>query len=302
MTDEPNKKELLEAAAKRAIQNQPDEIRLVADPQHTWSNAAAIGAHATALGALGFTDAGAYTIEPLSVALRFFLKSSDRMYATIYDHPKAGIWLNFVVLYEDGSNITFTTTQDRGVEQRPGHPIVHVPGTDAGRLYSIAVGKAPPDGRKPLTAESIVMEFERAWAETVRWRKNRGISMTEVASVMLSRGGRDARILRPDRIQYIAEQDGDPERILKTRLVKVFEAYPALEKAYLVLVRYDEAPEGSVALCLVSKSKDPALFKAVCAAFASVFAKQVHLDILFVTPAEAARVEKVCRPFYHYGT
>lgn len=298
MTDEPDKRELLEAAARRAVEKQPDEIHLVAAPQHTWSNPAAIEAHASALGALGFADAGMYTIEPLAVALRFFLKSSDRMYATIYEHPKAGIWLNFVVLYEDGSNITFTTTQDRGIEQRPGRPIVHVPGAAAGQLYPIAVTKAPPNGRKPLTAESIVTEFEQVWAESVRWRKNRGISMTEVASVMLSRGGRDARMLRPERIQYIAEQDGDPERELKSRLTKVFEAYPALEKAYLVLVRYDEAPQGSVALCLVSRSKDPALFKAVSTAFASVFATHVHLDILFITPGEAARVEKVCRPFY----
>jgi len=215
MTDEPNKRELLETAAKRAIEKQPDEIHLVAAPEHPWSNAAAVETHGSALRALGFGDAGTYTIEPLSTALLFFLKSSDRMYATVYEHPKAGIWLNFVVLYEDGSNITFTTTQDRGLEQKPEHPIVHVPGAAADQLYPIAAGKAPANGRKPLTAESLVTEFEQAWVESIRWRKNRSVSMTEVASVLLSRGGRDARILRPDRIQYIAEQDGDPERELK---------------------------------------------------------------------------------------
>jgi hypothetical protein len=298
MSDGPDKRQILEAAAKRAIEKQPEEIHLIAAPKYAWSNAAAVEAHASTIVRLGFSDAGTYTIDPLGVAVRFFLKVSDRMYSVIYEHPKAGTWLNFVVLYEDGSNITFTTTQDRGLEQRPGHPIVHSPGATADNLYSIAVSKAPPNGRKPLSPESIVIEFEQAWAEGIRWKKDRGVSMTEVASLLFSRDGRDARILRPDRIQYIAEQDGTPERELKARFVKVFAAYPALEKAYLVFLRYDEAPQGSVALCLATSSKDMTLVDAIRKTFAELFSVNSHLDILFVAPSEAARVEQVCQPFY----
>jgi hypothetical protein len=298
MSDEPSKRQILEAAARSAIEKQPDEIHLIAAPNHAWQNAAGIEAYASALRGLGFSDEGAYTIDPLGVAVRFFLKASDCMYSIVYEHPKAGIWLNFVILYLDGSNVTFTTRQDKGLEQRPGHPIVHSPGSTADQLYSIAAAKAPPKGRKPLSKESIVIEFERAWADSARWRKNRGISMIEVASIVASSGGRDTRILRPDRIQYIAEQDGKPERELKARFATVFAAYPALEKAYLVFLRYDEAPQGSVALCLIASSKDTALVDAIRKTFAGLFSVNQHLDILFVAANEAARIEQVCQPFY----
>lgn len=298
MSKEPSQREQLEGAAKRVIAKQPDEIHLVADPRHTWSNPGVIETHTRDFLNLGFSDAGTYMIQELSTAVRFALKTSDRMYGTIYDHPKAGIWLNLVVLYDDGSIITFATTPDRGLEQRPGHPIVHAPGATAEQLYSIALSKAPPNGRKPLAAESVLKEFAAAWTDGIRWRKSRGMSSTEVASVVLSRCGRDARILRPDRIQYIAEQDGEPERKLKQRFLTVFSGFPPLEKAYLVVVRYDEIPDLSVALCLLTTKKDAALLDGVRKMFASVFSSSVHMDILFVGPNEADRIEKVCRPFY----
>ena len=71
---------------------------------------------------LGFADAGIYTVDVLPVGLQFLLNSSERMYAVIYEHPKAGIWINFVVLFEDETSVTFTNTQDRGLEKRPGYP------------------------------------------------------------------------------------------------------------------------------------------------------------------------------------
>ena len=43
----------------------------------------------------------------------------------------------------------------------------------------------------------------------------------EAASVVLSRGGQPTRVVRPERIQYIAEQDGPPERQLKEALKKL---------------------------------------------------------------------------------
>src|SRR5579883_1129765 len=177
MSSEQDKRELLKQAAARAIEKQPDEIHLSPAPQHAWSNAAAIDAHVATLLSLGFSEAGTYTIDSLGISLRFFLKSADRMYSTVYEHPKAGIWLNFVVLYRDGSSMTFTTMPDRGLEQRPGHPIVHAHLAAADKLYPIAVSRAPDEDRKTLSAEAIPAEFERAWAEGVRWRKNRGVSM-----------------------------------------------------------------------------------------------------------------------------
>ncbi len=298
MSDETGKYKQLEDAGKRAADQQPDEIRLNAAPEHVWSNPAAIEAHATTLQALGFAEAGTYTVDVLPVAIKFLLKDPDRMYAAIYEHPKAGEWLNLIVLYEDGTSITFTNTQDRGLEQRPGHVIVYSPGATAGQLHPIAVGQCPAGARKALSPTTIVAEFERAWVEGTRWRKNRGISAVEVASAIFTGAG-TGRVLRKDRIQFLREQDGPPERNLKAAFSKLFEAHPPLQKAYLARVQYDEGPETPVALCLVSDTpRDLHLVETIRKTFKSFFKAGTHLDILLLSAPDVPRLEHVCRPFY----
>lgn len=298
-SDESNKYKHLRQAAERATQKQPDEIHLIRAPNHQWTNPAAIEPYTTALHAHGFADAGIFTVDVLPVALQFLLKESERMYAVIYEHPKAGIWINFVVLFQDGSSITFTNTRDRGMEKRPGHPTVHVAGAAAGQLYSIAVAQCPRQPRKVLTPESLVTEFEKAWADGIRWRKSRGgISVAEVASVALSRSGQPVRVLRPERIHYIAEQEGKPEAELKNVLRRIFESYSGVTKAYLVSVKYDESPQIWVALCLMSASREMKMLHAIRSIFKSLFRKGNDLDIMFVGDSEAARIEAVCKPFF----
>jgi hypothetical protein len=300
MTNERTIRDLLKSAAKRVTEKQPDEIRLSAAPAHKWSNAAVVEGYAKPLLARGFTDVGTYTVDVLPVAIRFLLKAAERIYAAIYDHPKAGIWLNLVALHEDGTSITFSTTRDRGLEKRPGHSGIHFPGASAAQLYSVALRKSPTNTpRKALTPDSVIGEFEKAWADGVRWRKSYGFSMAEVASVILSQGGRPARALRPERIEFVAEQDGEPEHELKASLAEILDQQGSVEKAYLARVRYDQAPETQVALCLKSGSpKDAALLEAIRKVFARLFDRQSHLDIIFVVPSDVTRLESICRAFY----
>ncbi len=299
MSKEPTNRELLEAAAKRTAEAQPDEIRLSAAPDHAWINSGAVEAYAAAIRALGFEEAGVYTVDVLPVASRFLLKQSDQIYATIYEHPKAGVWINFVVLYEEDASLTFTNTHDRGLEKRPGHPIVYSPGAPADQLFAAIVQQCPPGKRKALSPASIIGEFERSWADSVRWRKSRGLSMTEVASVILSRGGQPARLLRPDRIQFVAEQDGVSERKLKASFAKIFDANQSVERAYLMNLRYDETPEAAVALCLISASpKDTELIDGIRKTFAALFPKGANLDILFLSASDVPRLERASQPFY----
>jgi hypothetical protein len=232
------------------------------------------------------------------LASQFLLKKPDDVYAVVYEHPKAGVWLNLVILYENGASMTLTTTADRGLEKRPGHPTLHAPGASAEKLYTITKELVNEPKRKMLTSTSIVTEFERAWAEGVQWRKSRGVSATEAVSVLLSRDGKNARLLRPDRIDFVAEPDGSPERELKKRLSELF-ARQAVGAAHLVRVRYDESPDYPVALCLRGASpKDAGLLLATQKIFASVFQSGVHLDILFVAAADVGRLERVCPAFY----
>jgi hypothetical protein len=299
MSQETSQRELLEAAAKRAADKQPDEIRLIVTPDHSWTNPGLVAGYAETWRKLGFTDAGTFTVDRLPVAICFLLKQSDRMYATIYDHPKAGIWINCVVVYEDGTSVTFTSTRDKGLEKRPGHPIVYSPGATADALYAIAARECPHGAQKILSAASLVTEFEKGWADGVRWRKNRGISLTEVLSVQMSRAGQPWRAFRTDRVQFIAEQDGAPERDLKKSFVTLFEHHASIQKAYLVRVTYDEAPETVVALCVLATApKEMELMDTIRKAFVQLFRRGEHLDMMFVPASDVPRLERVCSPFY----
>ena len=108
-------------------------------------------------------------------------------------------------------------------------------------------------------------------------------------------------MIRPERVHYIREQDGAPERNLKAELSKVFDSYAGITKAYLVQVKYDESAETSVSLCLQSTAREMKLVDEMRGAFKSRFRLGEHLDIMFVTPAETQRIEAVCPPFFKRG-
>ncbi len=187
----------------------------------------------------------------------------------------------------------------RATEKQPDQiQLIAAPAT-VEQLFGIALARTPIGRRKKVSASSIITEFEQAWADGIRWRKSRGISVTEAVSVLFSRFGQDARYLRPDRIQFIAAADGKPETDLKDAFSKLFDRHQSVGKAYLVHVIYDESPERSVALCLSSASpKDADLVSGIRKAFAALFGKAEHMDILFLSGSEVSRVERVCQPFY----
>lgn len=169
---------------KMAMAKQPDRIRMVRSAS-AFKDAKAARVYAEPLLALGFADAGTYSVDTLpGVLVRFFSKPKDNLYAVIYEHAKAGVWMNYVSLFGDGGSITFTTQTDRGLEQRPEHPITYAPGAGAEELYKRALSERPWKPLKPMPPENIVPEFERAYAESMAWRKQKGISKEEVLKVM----------------------------------------------------------------------------------------------------------------------
>ena len=100
------------------------------------------------------------------------------------------------------------------------------------------------------------------------------------------------------RIEFLGEQDGDVERELKSRLISVLAGFSVVQRAYLVRVGFQPDAAPSVALCLVSEQHDPAIVEKVRRQFASLFAADVFLDMLFLDPSAEADVARVCSPFY----
>jgi hypothetical protein len=291
MPEGSNKIEVLAAAGKRAAEMQPDTIRLIEAPGYSWKDAGEVSSFAKSFASLGFTDVGIYTVDVLPVAIRFLINESERQYAAIYEHPQAGVWINLVILYDDGTSLTFTNSQDRGLEQRPGHPIVYAHRASAEALHAATLQQARGEvSRKRITPASIVRDFEKAWADGIHWRKNRGISEMEVASVFFSQKGQPTRVLRPERIHFIAESKADA--MLKGELSKVFDEFKSVQKAYLAEVRYDEVPNAAVTLCLFAAQ--PVTLPLVEA----IRKTSSHLNLLLVREARLPQLEAVCPPFY----
>jgi hypothetical protein len=104
---------------------------------------------------------------------------------------------------------------------------------------------------------------------------------------------------RTERVTFLGEQDGVPERALKAMLSDYFSVDGNIQEAYLARVSFAEAPAPQVALCLRGNEETaPDLVDRVGRAFAKLFKTTEHLDILFLTAAQLTQITRVAKPFY----
>lgn len=97
--------------------------------------------------------------------------------------------------------------------------------------------------------------------------------------------------------RFLREQDGAPERVLKSRLIDLFERCPGVQRIYLVQIAYGD--EVGVALCIRnSNGVDRGMVQDIGSIFASVFGAHEHLDILFLSEEQQASLDRVCLPFF----
>ena len=101
------------------------------------------------------------------------------------------------------------------------------------------------------------------------------------------------------KIKFLGEQDGVPERKLKTRLADLFSSISSVTGAYLVRIDYGNPDEFNVALCLLIEAGPfHDITGKINRVFADMFRTDEHLDVLFLTEEREIALSKVCRPFY----
>jgi len=103
--------------------------------------------------------------------------------------------------------------------------------------------------------------------------------------------------LRVPGIIFLGEQDGGPERELKSALRGVFTSLPVIE-AFLAVTRYENESETRVALCLVASGDDERIAESISRVFWNMFRSDVSLDLVFLDENKRKAVEQVCRCFY----
>ena len=158
---------------KATIANMPSSITLV--------GAAAIdeAARATsdALATAGFIDAGAWNIEQLpKIRLALMVKPADGFFAAIETASAIGVQLNVHTLYSNGNVATFTNSRlPAPGAQPPGLTRVQMPGAAPAVLLSRAGTERPRNGITPVTAAEAPRIYERLYANSIRYRKMRGV-------------------------------------------------------------------------------------------------------------------------------
>ena len=174
------------AIAAKALAAQPDHIHLEPLADEAWSDAATRDRRSREIAAFGFREAGGFTVRELpGVKLKLFANAPDSTYAVVYEHPKAGAWFEFACRFTDASSCTWTTAPSTGLDPRPGHPVRHVPNASVATLWKCVARERPARPAQPVSVVGAAADFETAWAESIAWRKQQGISRAEVAQVAM---------------------------------------------------------------------------------------------------------------------
>jgi hypothetical protein len=173
---------------RKALGQQPETIHLTRRNDLAWSNREAARALSKPLQDDGFEDAGTWGIDELAgTVVQLLVHQGDGLFACVYEHPKAGTWMELVTRYHDGRSCSFTTSPPTGLDPRPGHPVFHAPATPPNELLARALAERPQGAFAIVTPERAPRQFEEAWAEGIAWRKTHGIKTREVARVAARR-------------------------------------------------------------------------------------------------------------------
>jgi len=116
---------------------------------------------------------------------------------------------------------------------------------------------------------------------------------------LLDEWSRRAMERREGRVEFLGEQSGSVEDLLKRDLIFEFATRPDIRRAYLARVGFQPDAEPSTAVCIVSKRpEDRSLVIRIGDIFRRRCGKDAVLDVLFLTADQETDVMRVCRPFY----
>ncbi len=175
----------LNDVGKKAIAAQPDFITLARDEFPAWNNAPAIEELKSPLLAAGFDYAGTFKVDKMpGVKIAILAKPADCVAAHIYEHPKAGTWIELVTRYDDGSSHTLTTLPATGIQSPPWVQTIRASKAPASDLVRQLIGGRKPGAMKSVASDEAVREFEEGYAKSILWQKNKGMTTGEMAQVV----------------------------------------------------------------------------------------------------------------------
>ena len=173
----------LRGVGKAALERQADRITMTPAPALDWSGKPAVAAMLAPLMERGFLKAGSFTIpEMKNMPVHFLANERDGVSAALYEYPAIGLKLDLFTRFTDGGSFTAThTTQGAGLNPRPGHDTLRLPGADALMLLDRLLQERPQKEFERISPAALPTRFAEAYADALAWRKSQGISAAEVA-------------------------------------------------------------------------------------------------------------------------
>lgn len=153
---------------------------------------AEVGRRVEALEALEFERGGAFDVEEMpGVSLVCLVRPGQNIAAVVYRHPKAGTWCDIYCRYQSAGSLTVTNAPAGGeLDTRPGHVKLFDAALDEAALVARFDQELADRARVELTADCFKAVFEKAYADDMEWRIERGgATLDEVQRVAANMDG-----------------------------------------------------------------------------------------------------------------
>lgn len=169
--------------ARRAGNRVPNEIHLIAASMILWKDEDKWREAYNALETHGFRHAGNYRVQEIGVDVQFLINDAECAMACIYNHPVAGVFMDVVSRYDDGTSVTFANRSATGLDQHPQLLNRFLGEISPADLIERALSERPQKPLQPIRDKDLVPDFCRVWKEYKEWRNRRGTTAEEVERI-----------------------------------------------------------------------------------------------------------------------
>ncbi len=136
------------------------------------------------LKAARFEDAGAFAVTPMrDVYVKLLVSPPESISANVYDHRVAGVWLELVTRYADGSTFSVSNREASGLAPLARHREEHIPGARAADLVARMRATRPQGEVIPVTAPDAARMFEQGYQTAMAERKGQSLTAAEINRV-----------------------------------------------------------------------------------------------------------------------
>ena len=167
----------------------PMSIHLNQDLNPEWTQEPEVADMIEEVESLGFYKGKAYAIKEMA-AVKFaslFRPQRDAC-AVVSKHDNGMLWLEFVLEYQDGSDLTVTNAPMGGeMDTRPECEKIVVRNAPVSELYETFKAKIQPKPKVPIDDSNFREVFEESYRRDMAWRAAKGgVSEEEIKRVMES--------------------------------------------------------------------------------------------------------------------